>query len=341
MQKYKNPILDSRGELFGLATLMIVYHHLGNRGIPGISALPSVLGNILDFIFAKAYIGVDIFIFLSAIDLCYSMERNSVAQFYKNRLHRVATPWFVIMIPVFIIEDILICKEGAFEFLLDTSTLRYWVDNDNTHTPWFVPFIVLLYFLFPLIYKADKKTNHISTLLLFVFMVGVNIYYNCVSNYIYSKFTFCFARLPIFLLGVLLSGFIKRLEDNTYKKSFIAIIITKFTIYFSWYFLNLPTGLDMLVGGLVAIGLILFYAYIIKPMLTKGISRAFVYIGTVSLEVYLIHTVILRVIDASVVPDIWFLAQYVLLPMCSIFIAKAVMWVIDKTISIVNKKSTA
>ena len=339
-KKYKNPILDSRGELFGLATLMIVYHHLGNRGIPGISALPSVLGSVLDFIFAKAYIGVDIFIFLSAIGLCYSMERNTISQFYANRFRRVCVPWFVIMVPVFIIEDILICKEGILEFLLDTSTFRYWIDNDNTHTPWFVPYIVALYVLFPLIYKADSKTKHGSTSILLFGSIAINVFSNIYPNYIYSEFTNCFARLPIFLLGVLVSDPIKKIKDDINKKTFITIIIATFTIYIGWYFLNLPMGLDMLIGGLVAIGIIIFYAYGIKSKVSKWLSKVFIFVGSVSLEVYLIHTVILRVIDSAVVPNVWFSAQYILLPLCSIIIAKTVILLIDKSTMMIKMKKT-
>lgn len=334
-KKYRNAILDCRGELLGLATLMIVFHHLSNRGIPGIASLPTFLGGPLKFIFAKGYIGVDIFIFLSAIGLCYSMERNTVSQFFKNRFRRVAVTWFVIMIPVFIVEDIILCKQGIKEVLFDTSTLRYWFDNDNTHTPWFVPFIMAIYIIFPLIYKIHIKTKCISTYILFAASILFNIVCSIYSNYIYSEFTVCFARLPILFLGILLAEHIKT-NINLNKKFLFSAFFTIGVLYVLWYFTKASMGIDMMIGGVVAIGIILFYAYVIKPIVCCGISKALVFIGTVSLEVYLIHTVILRVLDNTNVPDILFMLQYVLLPLSSIILAKGISWVSDKVTEFAN-----
>lgn len=333
-KKYSNPILDSRGVLFGIATLMIVFHHLSNRGIPGVTVLPESVARVLDFVFAKAYIGVDIFIFLSAVGLCYSIERNTVRAFYSNRFRRVAVPWLVIMIPVFIVEDVILCGEGVFEVLLDTTTLRYWIDNDNTHTPWFVPYIVALYALFPLIYKLDTKTKHIGTVVLLAIFVLANIVFGIYPNYIYSEFTNCFARFPIFLLGVLLAEPLKKSNESgdlkkRYSISFLAAIAV---LYVGWYFMNLPTGTDMLIGGVIALGVIVLYARVIKPIMFNGLARLLTFVGTVSLEVYLIHTVIIRVLDASDVPDIWFALQYVLLPVCSVIIAKMASWLSEQLV---------
>ncbi len=345
-KKYSNPILDSRGVLFGIATLMIVFHHLTNRGIPGLTALPETVADIVDFVFVKAYIGVDIFLFLSAVGLCYSMERNTVKAFYCNRFRRVAVPWLVIMIPVFIVEDVILCGEGILEVLLDTTTLRYWVDNDNAHTPWFVPFILALYILFPMIYKLDVKTKHIGTVILAIVAVIGNILFSLYPNYIYSEFTFCFARLPIFLIGVAAADILKQNDESSKvhvagRFAFLAVIGA---VYIGWFFMDLPTGIDMQFGGVAALGLIVLYAYVIKPIVPKRLSKILVFIGTVSLEVYLVHTVIIRVLDSNDVPTIWFVAQFVLLPLSSVLIAKLASWVSERILKAadrLNRKSKA
>lgn len=161
MKKTKifNPLSEYKLEIFGLSALMIIYHHLGNRGVPGLTMLPEVMQNILRFILLKSNIGVDVFVFLSALGLYYSMEHNTVLRFYVNRIRRVFVSWFVIMAPVFIFEDFFLEKDGIVGFILDITTIRYWVDNPNTHTPWFVPFIMVLYLIFPLLYYLDKKAD--------------------------------------------------------------------------------------------------------------------------------------------------------------------------------------
>ena len=315
---------------------MIVFHHLGNRGIPGISSLPLFLAGPLKFIFSSGYLGVDIFIFLSAIGLCYSMERNTVPQFFKNRFSRVAVPWLIIMIPVFIVENMILCKEGLLEVLFDTSTLRYWFDNDNRHTPWFVPFIVSLYIFFPLIYKIHIKTRYIGTYALFITTIIFNVFCNMYPNYIYSTFTFCFARLPIFFFGIMLAGYIKG-DMKTFKKPLVYLLLLIIgAIYICWYFVDIPLGIDMMIAGVVAIGIILFYSYVIKPIIHRSISKILVFIGAVSLEIYLIHTVILRILDSSNMPDKWFALQWVLLPLSSIILAKGASWISGKVAHLGN-----
>lgn len=103
-----NKLFEFRTELFGLSALMIVFHHLGNRGIPGSSVMPSTIRDILSFVLSKASMGVDVFVFLSAIGLFYSMSKNSVKDFYLHRFSRVFVTWLVIMVPVFIYEDFVL-----------------------------------------------------------------------------------------------------------------------------------------------------------------------------------------------------------------------------------------
>ena len=105
-----NKVFEYRTEIFGFSALMIVFHHLGNRGIPGSSVMPSIIRDVLSFVLAKANMGVDIFIFLSAIGLYYSMSKNSVKDFYLHRFSRVFLTWLVIMVPVFIYEDFVIFR---------------------------------------------------------------------------------------------------------------------------------------------------------------------------------------------------------------------------------------
>jgi len=123
--------------------------------------------------------------------------------------------------------------------------------------------------------------------------------------------------------------------------AFLAVIGA---VYIGWFFMDLPTGIDMQFGGVAALGLIVLYAYVIKPIVPKRLSKILVFIGTVSLEVYLVHTVIIRVLDSNDVPTIWFVAQFVLLPLSSVLIAKLASWVSERILKAadrLNRKSKA
>ena len=215
----KIDLMKYRTEMFGFSSLLIVYHHLGNRGVPLVKYLPDVLQSIIVFVLSKAYIGVEMFVFLSAVGLCFSMSRNTVKRFYFNRFLRTFV-WLTIMFPVFIYEDLIVSRGEVGGFLLDISTLRYWVDNNNTHTPWFVPFIILLYLVFPLIYWMDRKTKHFSTVLICVISVGFLAFSQIYPNQVYLHYRNCFARIPIFTAGILLAERIKNGITFTKKQIF-------------------------------------------------------------------------------------------------------------------------
>ena len=314
-------IFNYRVEIFGFSALMIVYHHLGNRGIPGSTVMPSIIRDVLSFVLSKANIGVDIFVFLSAIGLYYSMSKNSIKDFYLHRFSRVFITWLVIMVPVFIYEDFILFRGGIIRFLLDVSTLSYWVDHANTNTPWFVPFIIVLYLIYPLLFKLDKQTKHISTIALLladmVFVI-VSSYY---SNSFYNDFSFCFARLPIFLFGIIIANHIKK--GLSLKKYVVIIyIICTVLFYVIWFFLDLPLGIDMLYGSVLAVGILLTYSHLRNYYQIKITTKLFLLFGTVSLEMYLVHTVILRVVDRNQLPDAVFATLYILLPLVSLLISK-------------------
>jgi len=154
--------------------------------------------------------GVDIFIFLSAVGLFYPMSKNSIKDFYLHRFSRVFITWLVIMVPVFIYEDFIFSKVSVLDFFLDVTTLRYWVDHANTNTTWFVPFIIALYIMSPLLYKADIRTKHISTVFILVLSIVFNVISSSFPNQMVINYSFCFSRLPIFLFGLLVSGTVKK-----------------------------------------------------------------------------------------------------------------------------------
>ncbi len=334
-----NRIFDYRAEIFGLSALMIVYHHLGNRGFPGIDLLPGFIANTITFVLSKAYLGVDVFVFLSAIGLCSSMSRNSVKDFYVHRLLRVGITWILIMTPVFVYEDILNSQGGVAGFLLDVSTLRYWVDHSHYNTPWFVPFIMALYLIFPLVYKLDIKTKHISTVAFFLLSTGFVIFSQFYTTAFYTDFTFPLSRLPIFFFGVSIYKYI--IDGAEIKKSlmyvFTAIVLA---LYIMWSFLDLEDGLDKLCASVIAFGFVMIYSCFRCAINITWITKALAFIGAVSLEMYLIHHgVILRAIDGYNVPNLLFASMYILLPLISLALSMVYSYLSKKLQALILKNS--
>lgn len=71
-----------RGELFGIAAIMIILHHLTIRNL-------GVLTNPYMFIRVQGAMGVDIFLMLSGIGLYFSYTSCSLKEFYFRRFKRI------------------------------------------------------------------------------------------------------------------------------------------------------------------------------------------------------------------------------------------------------------
>lgn len=99
-----------RKELFGISAILIMIFHIYqcvfNR--EQIYAEGAIVGfQYIDNFICSFRFGVDVFVFLSSIGLCYSISKNSIGKFYKNRFFRVVLPYFLLAIPFFAVKDLL------------------------------------------------------------------------------------------------------------------------------------------------------------------------------------------------------------------------------------------
>ena len=146
-------------------------------------------------------------------------------------------------------------------------------------------------------------------------------------NPFYSQFVFPIARVPVFLAGILSAVYFR--DKKAISKRFAIITLTiSLSVYVLWYFLNLKTGFDFLVGSFVAVCMVILYSYFRNQIKENLITRVFTICGTVSLEIYLIHTVILRIIDKNELTDIVFASMYILIPIVSVLLSKLVLIIV-------------
>lgn len=239
------------------------------------------------------------------------------------------------MLPVFVYEDFCISNGGILGFLGDLSTIRYWVDNSNTNTPWFVPFILLLYVLYPLFYRIDVLSKHkaiVALCLLSVFCIFVFSYY---SFGFYSVFSSPINRIPIFLFGVILAKEIKN-GILISKVSLVVAILLFIILNVVLFVIDCPLGIEMLFVGCIGLCLIYIYSAFRLHFTVNLLAKTLSFVGCVSLEVYLVHTVILRVVDRHSLSNYVFASLYIILPLISIGIS----WCYQLIISMLfrNKK---
>lgn len=145
---YFQQISKNRNFLFGLACIFICTHHLTVRVYEGVVAKAYML------IRSLCAVGVDVFFFLSAIGLYFSMEKNSnFINFYKRRIFRIFPTFLIISIPWYWYSDYYLHKDWLSWFGHFTS-LAYWFNGSGD---WFISAILFWYLIYPFFYKIFYK----------------------------------------------------------------------------------------------------------------------------------------------------------------------------------------
>ena len=294
-----------RSELFGLAILSIMIFHF--HGLDAWAIQGGALGAI-----AKVYgffissIGVDVFLFLSGMGLFYSMNRDSnAAAFWKRRLTRILPTYVVCAGIGWFIRDCILAPKGLTGFFWDFSMLSFWVDGDRG--VWFIALILVLYLLFPPLWRLIsqphcQRTRLYVTLLLAVYstlLVLMSIF----SPDFYSKIEIALWRVPVFVLGAWYGCLICNGESPTMDIAMLCLfgimlklgthIFTDTSTAIGYFFSLRATR------TLFAVPLIVIAVYLFELLPTTALSRFLSWTGSLSLELYLCH-VFLRDIFYSV-----------------------------------------
>lgn len=140
------------------------------------------------------FFGVDMFLFLSGMGLCYSYEKNTLSTFYRNRFFRI----FPLYILAVCIAYLMCIKKWSFiVFIENLTTLGYYFNYGANRFGWYISALVTLYVLFPLFYLFAKlKYVGLVSLTIFVFL----LMHYCKTYWWYDCLI---SRLPIFLYGIL------------------------------------------------------------------------------------------------------------------------------------------
>ncbi len=286
--KYSD-ILKNKVEIMAIAMLLIMFCHS-----------PIIIDNdILSFIHSYSYIGVDIFLLLSGAGCLYSYRKGkSKKLFIKKRIMRTL-PFYL---PITIVLCFLLLKLryiGVGEFWGQVTLTNFFLGlGKYPRWYWYVPSLLVLYLLTPLIvdfhdkYKDKIKVDYviagITFLILLLGIIPKNCYY-----YLFI------GRIPIYLIGLYIGD--KAYHDQYMKKSHIffclfSILVAifplltllsvpislkwygQFIIYFIFIFVTL---------GLV-IGFSIFFNFI-RLHFPKFKFAILHFIGGFTLEIYTIH----------------------------------------------------
>ena len=285
-----------RNELFGLAAIWIVLFHVHAKvGFPHTNVVFKGISAIL----AVGNLGVDIFLLFSAVGLCFSMQKNSVGQFYLNRIKRVFIPFIIIAVIYFIWYDFVYAQDGFLQFFLNITTVNYWI-NPNYPT-WYVAFILIAYLVFPGLYYLDRKTNTISTIVFIAASIAFEIIARQNDWWIYQNHERELSRIPVFFAGILLFSIIQ-----TKKRVHWIIPVLAFVAgvgaFVGIHFIKLPAFLKRYVLAFIGLCIIIFYSWVRNRFQMKILACILGFCGLISLEIYILHSYVIRILSYL---DVW------------------------------------
>ena len=246
--------------------------------------------------------GVDIFIFLSALGLSYSMSKNgNVMEFYKRRLLRIFPTYWASITIIFLVVVIIIkylkapdgylpYPHNLWEAFTAYTTIGYWIHGSLWYD-WYIPAIVLLYLLFPLLFKVLQKSK-VGGVLLFI---ASTIITSCDLIHLEWYYACLWHRICIFILGAA-SFYIIDKEINGWTAILIMLVGTICPFIYAYSdILNTGVGVvDKLIFCLVLFCTMLCLCQICR---VKQINAILSFMGSISLEFYLVHQQIYRMIQ--------------------------------------------
>ena len=290
-----NLVSKYRTELMGIAAIFILICHVVQKDAQGREYCYALLNNyggisyVLSIFFNQLDIGVDIFLFVSGVGLYYSYEKKpDFRDYYSKRLVNVyvitAIITFVFSLPNFLFFHSVALKD----FLLGVFSIKWTLGVGNSN--WYISFLMIMYLVFPLIYKFVKliETKTYARLIIacIVVVYGVALWFVC-KTVIYEKYNLGLFRIPIFFVGCYSGYLAKNNKDITWIPYVLGIIGIVFKIISIRIFPEYPVLNRMSY-------FFLFYLFLLVSIFCLKKSPLFLlkffrFMGGMSLELYLIH----------------------------------------------------
>lgn len=245
----------NRNVLFGISILYVILYHSGFAPL-----------------FGRGYIGVDIFLFLSAFGLCFSLQKNSILRFYLRRLNRIYPLFVISNLFKWGIERFQGVRIGLWDTFCDITGLTFF-GIGGTHLLWFIPSLMILYIFTPLLYNVfslyKNKAFYIMSFVSFALMMifkNMDWHYGCFVS-----------RIPIFSLGLLYY-----IHGGVLKKLSMPLLFCVFL-----HELTVSNDLKFASATFYAPVLLLVLCYVCDKLLRLKVVNMIAWVGSKSLECFI------------------------------------------------------
>ena len=270
-------VSENRSAIMGLAMLSVMLFHQYFT-----SVFPfNVFHNF-------GYWGVDVFLFLSGMGLVRSIETNPLPLYYKRRFIRIIPCCILCGVTKYIV---FLSLGSSVAILKDGLKIGWW--SLFSFDLWFIPTILILYIISPLLHNLLRKSPSIVIIVISILMLINGLTLRPVIGFNWTSpegvLSYTIERTLVFALGMLVS-IRKGSEDSNISYSTfsltIAVVIAILGKSGIQPFNNTTYSLLALAFGLPALVAINILIIKISPPILK---RFINFMGRHSLELYLVH----------------------------------------------------
>lgn len=289
-----NAISRKRSELMGFAMLIIVLFHVYLPRTDAFFGLRRT-GNI----------GVDIFFFLSGMGLWYAWSKARTAQpeqrfgktygqFLRRRLIRIYPAW-LLMASLYYVPDYLNHGGHSLSFvdLLGDILINwdFWLHDELTF--WYIPAILLFYLIAPFYMELIRRHPDYRWIVVLALVWCVMVQWVTPIHKTVGHIEIFWSRVPIFLLGVNCGEWIKSGKTHEPASWWLLLLFVCLPLYASIHLEQMHHGrYPLFISRLIYIPLVVCGCLMLAHLLQRApqvVSRCLAFVGTISLETYLIH----------------------------------------------------
>ncbi len=279
--------IDVTNSLKGLAIIMIIVHHIIQKNADFVLLLP-----FLNF----GCIGVSVFLLLSGygITTSYKNKKNYMHGFLIDKFLRLYISFFIVYV-LFLVISMLNDNNISFKLIIfNLLTMSY-----PKQIMWYLKVQLLMYVIFYFIYRTsleDYEKARLMIILTFIYIIIAKVIR--LEAYWYNTSIF-------FPLGVLLVEYKEKIL-NLLKKYSTLLLIVSVLIFLGIVIFRFMFG-DMGKTRIIdIIAMIIFNILILSMCYMFNINSYFLkFMGKISLELYLIHIILLSEINTWHIDSIY------------------------------------
>ena len=298
---FSDLLADNRTALMGISIMCIMLYHQ-NLFSTGLWTYAQLFG----------YIGVEVFLIISGFGLAHSLEHNSLRQYYKNR--------FLRLFPACLVFGIIKVAMQFLPFVPGSNMFFLWDLLSISH--WYIYAIIIYYIVAPWVNKAVKRWGWMPLVVAAVFSYAIVWIFadtgGCM-NYFAKYGRWAIKRFPVFVLGMTIAH--RPLKLNVAVViGFIAVVLNLICFRYvvianaspdiqalpARWFTYLPNRTDIpdhglyLLNMLGALFLCWLFALIARLFRYIHLLPVLTWLGSYSLELYLCHQFIFKVVDKNI-----------------------------------------